>query len=102
VAVNAENAEDYGEFEHAIIANYQPITAIEYQSVMRLASLLWRLRRTVAIESGLFQIEGHIIRNRRRKLLESSQQQGDRDAVDQHDLLPRSPLQASSRPMPAA
>ena len=39
----AENAEDYAEFEQAIIDDYQPITAIEYQLVMRLASLLWRL-----------------------------------------------------------
>jgi hypothetical protein len=59
----AENAEDYAEFEQAIIDDYQPITAIEYQLVMRLASLLWRLRRTVAIESGLFQLQGHLIRN---------------------------------------
>jgi hypothetical protein len=106
---NAENAEDYAEFEEALIADYQPITAIEYQLVMRLASLLWRLRRTVAIESGLFQLEGHIIRNRRlrdrqpdrspkifHKLLVSSQQEGDRDSFDHHDLPPRSSLQASS------
>src|SRR5262245_52697443 len=106
----AENAEDYAEFEQAIIADYQPITAIEYQLVMRLASLLWRLRRTVAIESGLFQLQGHIIRNRRlrptqpdrsakifRKLLDSSQQQPDRDSFDHQDLPARSALQASSQ-----
>jgi hypothetical protein len=107
---NAENAEDNAEFEEALIADYQPITAIEYQLVMRLASLLWRLRRTVAIESGLFQLEGHIIRNRRlrdrqpdrspkivRKLLDSSPQQPDRDSFDHQDLPLRSALQASSQ-----
>jgi hypothetical protein len=107
---DAESAEDYTEFEQAIIADYRPITAIEYQLVMRLASLLWRLRRTVAIESGLFQLQGHIIRNRRlrptqpdrppkifRKLLDSPPQQPDRDSFDHHDLPPRSALQASSQ-----
>lgn|SRR5512143_1418138 len=110
VIYNAENADDYAEFEQAIIADYQPITAIEYQLVMRLASLLWRLRRTVAIESGLFELQGHIIRNRRlrptqpdrppkifRKLLDSSQQQPDRDYFDHQDLPPRNALQASSQ-----
>jgi hypothetical protein len=106
----AENAEDYAEFEQAIIDDYQPITAIEYQLVMRLASLLWRLRRTVAIESGLFQLQGHLIRNRRlrltqpdrppkifRKLLDSSPQQPDRNSFDHQDLPPRRGLQASSQ-----
>jgi hypothetical protein len=106
----AENAEDYAEFEQAIIDDYQPITAIEYQLVMRLASLLWRLRRTVAIESGLFQLQGHLIRNRRlrptqpdrppkifRKLLDSSQQQPDRVSLEHQDLPPRNALQASSQ-----
>jgi hypothetical protein len=107
---NTENADDYAEFEQAIIDDYQPITAIEYQLVMRLASLLWRLRRTVAIESGLFQLQGHIIRNRRlrptqpdrppkifRQLLDSSQQRPDRDSFDHQDLPARSALQASSQ-----
>ena len=109
VIANSENAQDYAEFEQAIIADYQPITAIEYQLVMRLASLLWRLRRTVAIESGLFELQGHVIRKRRlrdrqpnrpvkifRDLLDPSQRHGNRDAVDPRDLLPRNPLQASS------
>jgi hypothetical protein len=110
VIYHAENADDYAEFEQAIVADYQPITAIEYQLVMRLASLLWRLRRTVAIESGLFELQGHIIANRPlrptqpdrppkifRKLLDSSQQQPDRDSFDHQDLPPRSALQASSQ-----
>ena len=53
------------QFEQAIIADYGPITAIEYQLIIRLSSLLWRLRRAVAIESGLFQIQGQTVRNRR-------------------------------------
>src|SRR5262245_34353358 len=110
VIANSKNAQDYAEFEQAIIADYQPISAIEYQLVMRLASLLWRLRRTVAIESGLFALQGHVIRKRRlrdrqpnrpvkifRDLLDPSHQpHGNRDAVDPRDLLPSNPLQASS------
>ena len=57
-----EDGSRYAEFEQAIIADYEPITAIEYQLIIRLASLLWRLRRSVAIESGLFQIHDQINR----------------------------------------
>ena len=36
-------------------------TAVERELVLRLASLLWRLRRATAIESGLLQIQNGII-----------------------------------------
>lgn len=65
VIAGLENRRSYTQFEQAIIADYEPITAIEYQLIIRLSSLLWRLRRAVAIESGLFQIQGKIVRNRR-------------------------------------
>jgi hypothetical protein len=39
-------------FERAIKSDYSPQTAIEGQLVSRLASLLWRLRRAVIVESG--------------------------------------------------
>ncbi len=65
VILGLEHPSDYTKFEQAIIADYRPITAIEYQLVMRLASLLWRLRRVAAIESGLFQIQAEIIGKRR-------------------------------------
>jgi hypothetical protein len=64
VIAGLENRSSYAQFEQAIIADYEPITAIEYQLIIRLSSLLWRLRRAVAIESGLFQIQGQIVRNR--------------------------------------
>ena len=35
---------------------------MERELVLRLASLLWRLRRTTSIETGLMQIEGQILR----------------------------------------
>jgi hypothetical protein len=40
-----EDSEDYLGFEAAIIADYDAETAVERELVLRLASLLWRLRR---------------------------------------------------------
>jgi hypothetical protein len=59
-----EDEAAYKKFENKILADYTPESAIERALVVRLASLLWRLRRAVAIESGLFQIQGQIIRDR--------------------------------------
>jgi hypothetical protein len=50
-----EDAENYKCFEAAVTANFSPGTAAERELVLRLASLLWRLRRAVSIETGLFQ-----------------------------------------------
>ena len=58
-----EDAADYMAFERAIKSDYSPQTAIEGQLVSRLASLLWRLRRAVTIESGLLSIQAGIIRD---------------------------------------
>ena len=60
-----EDAEDYARFEEKVTADFDPQTAVEAQLVLRVASLLWRLRRALAIESGLFQIQGRIIHARR-------------------------------------
>ena len=51
-----EDADDYAAFEMAVTADYDAQTAVERELVLRLASLLWRLRRATAIESGLFKI----------------------------------------------
>lgn len=51
-----EDASDYAAFELAITRDYDPQTTVERELVLRLASLLWRLRRTTAIESGLFNM----------------------------------------------
>ena len=72
-----ENEAAYQKFEQLIIADYAPETAVERALVVRVASLLWRLRRSVAIESGLFQIQGQILR--------------DRHSIDGHDD-PNDPL----------
>jgi hypothetical protein len=52
-----EDAEDYKAFEAAIIADFDAQSALERELVLRLASLLWRLRRATTIETGLFEIE---------------------------------------------
>jgi hypothetical protein len=63
-----EDGEDYRGFEAAIIADYDAETAVERELVLRLASLLWRLRRIIAIETDLFQIQAEILRERRDEL----------------------------------
>src|SRR5262245_19168667 len=52
-----EDPAAYEAFERAIKSDYSPQTAIEGQLVTRLASLLWRLRRAVAVESGLLTMQ---------------------------------------------
>jgi hypothetical protein len=47
-----EDAEDYAAFEMAVTTDYDAQSAVERELVLRLASLLWRLRRATAIESG--------------------------------------------------
>src|SRR3974390_3018323 len=55
VIADLEDAEDYQAFEAAIIADYNAETAVERELVLRLASVLWRLRRVTGIESGIFE-----------------------------------------------
>jgi hypothetical protein len=63
-----EDGEDYRGFEAAIIADYDAETAVERELVLRLASLLWRLRRIIAIETDLFRIQAEILRDRRNEM----------------------------------
>src|SRR6516225_7109052 len=63
-----EDAEDYAAFEMAVTADYDAQSAVERELVLRLASLLWRLRRATTIESGLFKIQAnHLLQVRQRK-----------------------------------
>ena len=52
-----EDVEDYRAFEAAIIADYDAQSAVERELVLRLASLLWRLRRATTLETGLFELK---------------------------------------------
>src|SRR6516162_1310953 len=79
-----EDAEDYKAFEAAITADYDAQSAVERELVLRLASLLWRLRRATTIETGLFEIQADHLSNflENRELLSES-----RDVI--HTLLRR-------------
>jgi hypothetical protein len=71
-----EDAEDYAAFEMAVIADYDAQSAVERELVLRLASLLWRLRRATAIESGLFKIQAkHLLQFRQRKQAHQKRQE---------------------------
>jgi hypothetical protein len=61
-----EDAEDYKAFELAITADYDAQSAVERELVLRLASLLWRLRRATTIETGLFEIQADHLRDFRK------------------------------------
>jgi hypothetical protein len=54
-----EDAEDYKAFEAAITADYDAQSAVERELILRLASLLWRLRRATTMEPGLFEIQAN-------------------------------------------
>jgi hypothetical protein len=77
-----EDAEDYKTFEAAVIADYDAQSAVERELVLRLASLLWRLRRATTMETGLFDIQANHLEEFRqaRQALPAS-----RDAI--HKLL---------------
>lgn len=67
VITTLENAAEYAALEGAIVADYRPRTTTEHALATRLASLLWRLRRSVAIETGLFEAQSRQIDERRRQ-----------------------------------
>jgi hypothetical protein len=71
-----EDAEDYQAFEAAIIADYDAQSAVERELVLRLASLLWRLRRATNMETGLFAIQAKHLREVRhaRRVLPASRE----------------------------
>ena len=71
-----EDAEDYKAFEAAITADYDAQSAVERELVLRLASILWRLRRATTMETGLFEIQAQQLHEYRqnRQLLSHSRE----------------------------
>jgi hypothetical protein len=55
VIATVEDAEDYRAFEAAVIADYDVESAVERELVLRLASVLWRLRHATGIETAIFE-----------------------------------------------
>jgi hypothetical protein len=56
-----ENVRSYRAFERSLIGSVDPRSALQLALVHRLASLLWRLRRASAIETGLFEIQSELL-----------------------------------------
>src|SRR6185312_6126471 len=52
-----EDADDYAAFELAVASDYDAQSAVERELVLRLASLLWRLRGATTTETGLFKLQ---------------------------------------------
>src|SRR3954468_2353250 len=48
-----EDAEDYKAFEAAVTADYDAQSAVERELVLRLASLLWRIRRATTMANAV-------------------------------------------------
>jgi hypothetical protein len=61
-----EDANDYAAFEMAVTADFEAQSVVERELILRLASLLWRLRRASAIEVGLFNIQARELLGHRR------------------------------------
>ena len=97
-----EDAEDYAAFEMAVTADYDAQSAVERELVLRLASLLWRLRRAAAIESGLFKIQAkHLLQFRQRRQAHEQRQKIInsiyRDAVAAEDAMRTNDDEPTSR-----
>src|SRR5215470_13026947 len=58
VIADLEDRGDYEAFEAAVTSCYEAESAVERELVLRLASVLWRLRRAIGIETALFESMG--------------------------------------------
>ncbi len=106
-----EDTEDYKAFEAAVTADYDAQSAVERELVLRLASLLWRLRRATSMETGLFEIQADNLHEfRRGRQVQSSSQDiicarfGQVDSVDvgpdrtSHSITNGTDVRPKSRP----
>jgi hypothetical protein len=89
VIASLEDAEDYKAFEAAVISGYGGQTAVERELVLRLTSLLWRLRRATAIETQLLEIQAEALRKSGHQLEDRAQGQSASYCSVHH--LPRPP-----------
>jgi hypothetical protein len=72
-----EDAEDYAAFEMAVTADYDAQSAVQRELVLRLAGVLWRLRRATAIETGLFNAQArHLLQFQKRQPTHRARQDG--------------------------
>jgi hypothetical protein len=107
VVQGLEDVRSYRAFERALIASVDPRSALELALAHRLASLLWRLRRASAIETGLFKIQGELLIERRQDLFRGLGQRGTLPSstrVNGHSKIPGSngggyPLASNQEPL---
>ena len=103
VIATLEDQEDYQAFEAAVIADYDSETAVERELVLRLASVLWRLRRATGIETALFElVSGGPHKSERRRVSQTLANQVERNrpllrAVPEVDVVDASELTADSK-----
>ena len=76
VVQNLEDVRAYRAFERTLIGSIDPRSVIELALIHRLASLLWRLRRASAIETGLFELQGEALPARRQDPSRAPRQPG--------------------------
>jgi hypothetical protein len=57
VVSSLEDVRSYRAFERTLVGSVDPRSVIELALIHRLASLLWRLHRAIAIETGLFELQ---------------------------------------------
>jgi hypothetical protein len=93
-----EDAQDYAAFEMAVTADYEAQSAAERELVLRLASLLWRLRRATAIESGLFKIQAKLLLQfRQQRAIEGRRHM--LEGICRDDVTSEDPQQATCEPV---
>jgi hypothetical protein len=76
VVQGLEDVRSYRAFERALIGSVDPRSALELALAHRLASVLWRLRRASAIETGLFQMQSTLLFARQQDASRAPSQQG--------------------------
>jgi hypothetical protein len=85
-----EHVRSYRAFERALIASVDPRSALELALAHRLASLLWRLRRASAIETGLFEIQVELLSTRGQAPSRGASQPGTATGANGHSKAPGS------------
>src|SRR5262249_9265133 len=86
VVTSLEHVRSYRAFERVLIGSVDPRSVIELELAHRLASLLWRLRRASAIETGLFELHGEALPARRRNPSRGPRQPGTPPRVNGHSI----------------
>ena len=90
VVKTLEDVRSYRAFERVLIGSVDPRSVIELALVHRLASLLWRLRRATAIETGLFELQSELVPARRQDRSRARRQPGPTTRANGHGIGPGS------------